>query len=189
MLELNENMFGKPDERTRKVEKYDFAVLTMEKFHGKGTARKFVFNKAATALLGLGEESSVGFVFQEGNTYLANTTGINAKESYNVTKGSPKSFSNSKIFDYVAKKFNVEELVRLEDVEYTLTTVNDTEYNGYPVLAVNRLTETEATEEVVEEETTVEDVQETTEEVDNSSEDVEIVEESSNPFTQTHSIN
>lgn len=141
MLEFNENMFGKPDERTRRVEKYDFPVLTMEKFHGKGTSRRFVFNKAAAALLNLGEESTVGFVFQEGNTYLANTTGVATKESYGVTKGTPKSFSNGKIFDYVAKKFDVAERVLLEDIEYTLTQLNDTEYNGHPVLQVSLLQE------------------------------------------------
>ena len=78
-MELNESMFGKPNERARKEEKYSFPVLTMNQYAGKGTSRKFVFNNAAVVLLGLGEESEVGFVFQEGNTYLANITGTAAE--------------------------------------------------------------------------------------------------------------
>lgn len=176
-MEFNENMFGKTDERVRKVEKYSFSVLTMQQFAGKGTSRKFTLNKAAVALLGLEDGSAVGFVFQEGNTYLANTTGTGAV-SYNVTKGNPRSFSDGKIYDFISKTMGITDRVLSEDVDMKLEQLNDSTFNGYPVLEVTLLTNDEEEEG----KTSVEDAV--------SEKQVEVVQEvAQSPFSESVTIN
>lgn len=181
-MEFKEEMFGKPDERIKRVEKYDFAVLTMCKFEGKGTSRKFVFNKAATELLGLDTDNTatVGFVFQEGQVYLANTTGTNAS-GYGVTKGMPKSFSDSKVYSFLAKNWGIEDTLNREDVELKLTQLNEATFNNYPVLQVTILSN-EVADEELEGKTSVEDII--------SEEDELVVEDkvSPSPFHETEVI-
>lgn len=146
MINLSEDMFGKPLERGASKEKYEFPVLTMEAWRGKGTAKRFALNKAASELL-VGESASVGFVFQEEAIYLANTTDTNAKESYEVTKGTPRTFSNAKIYDYIVKTLELDNSV---DNEFNLEQLNDTLYNNYPVLSVSLLShETQVIEEEI----------------------------------------
>jgi hypothetical protein len=62
---------GVPAQRTRKSEKYDFAVVTMSAIDKPGAGRKFTFNKAAQIVLGINGEDRVSFGFSTDRTIIA----------------------------------------------------------------------------------------------------------------------
>lgn len=107
--------FGLPSRRTRRTEKFDFAVLTMlPEPTVKGGSRKFALNSAARTLLGINKEQeafvSIG-VPQENtnNFFIANTTnvtGIRPDYKYAVHT-TDWTFSNRKMYYYMVKEMNL----------------------------------------------------------------------------------
>jgi hypothetical protein len=127
MIELK---FGVPTQaRAKKEEKFpENAVVTMLEWKGKGTAKKFEFNKKAEELLGFEEESSIAISFMEGNIYLVKAMGTE-DESYKLTKGSPRSFSNARVYEYF-EKFKTLDVSK--DNEFELV-VGEAMYGDSPV--------------------------------------------------------
>lgn len=117
--------FGIPLLRTKKTEKYDFAVLTMQKENNKKhSAKRFILNKAAVELLGITHEIdetvSIGFPQQnEGKFIIARTTdneNVPNKHKYLVGK-TENSFSNSQVYNAIKKELD---LNLTEDVEFII---------------------------------------------------------------------
>lgn len=125
---MNELVFGVPLLRTKKTEKYDFPVLTMQKENNKKhTAKRFVLNKAAVEQLQLTEKEetvSIGFPQQNnGKFIIARTTGnknVPDKHKYLVGK-TEHSFSNSNLYNAIKREFGLE---LTEDVEFTISENN-----------------------------------------------------------------
>lgn len=155
-------VFGIPQSTTRGAskEKYtDKAVLTMLLDKGKKTAKKFEFNKLASELLGLGDESSVSISFSEGNIFIVNSTSVEGVPGYTVTKNAPKSFSNSKMYDYITTFLGLSNDV---DNEFELTAFNDQMYNNAPICKVTLMSNQDVEEVVeVQEDTETQSVEET----------------------------
>jgi hypothetical protein len=144
--------FGVPLQRTKKEEKYpDKAVITMLAYQGKGTSRKFEFNTKACELLNLTSEESneVALSFTEGKIFVVNATGKDI-DSYKMTKSSPKSFSNSRAYDYVAK-FLGDLDVSIER-EFNVNPVGDgAAYNDAPICRMEMIEEEKILDQIVEE--------------------------------------
>jgi hypothetical protein len=118
--------FGVPSQRARKEEKYpNQAVVTMTAYKGKGTAKKFEFNKKACEALFLEDGSEVSISFHEGNILIVNTTGQEV-ENYKVTKGNPRSFSNAKVYEYFTKFLSLSNDV---ENEFSLEALQETHNN------------------------------------------------------------
>jgi hypothetical protein len=148
MIELK---FGVPTKaRSTKEEKYpNTAVITMLEHKGKGTAKKFELNKKASEILGVNEdEASVAISFMEGKVYMVKANG-SEEESYKLTKNSPKSFSNSKVYDYFHKFLN---LNTSQDNEFLVTEVSDSSYGEGKIYELSSMftenNQEESTEEV-----------------------------------------
>lgn len=93
-------VWGVPAQRTKKVEKYSFAVLTMSKVE-EGSNRKISFNKAALALLNLvGGEDFIKVGFSGQQTFIAK----GGENDIRVAKNN--SFSDKRIFEYIAKLYS-----------------------------------------------------------------------------------
>jgi hypothetical protein len=98
----NNVQWGVPTQRTRKVEKFDTPVITMNSLAKKGAGRKFQFNKAAVEALGLeGGETYITFGFQGNNVLVMASSDEQSPASLKITKS--HSISNKKTFEYIAK--------------------------------------------------------------------------------------
>ena len=97
-----------PTQRKKKEEQFLTPVLTMVAIEGKGTGRKFIFNKAAQVLLGLEGEGSVMFGFSEdsNNIFLINS---DAEGSNKLTKTC--TFSDKKRFEAIIKRFLLDDSI------------------------------------------------------------------------------
>lgn len=146
MIELK---FGVPTQkRTKKEEKYpNLAVITMHAWGGKGTSKKFELNPKASIALGVEEDGdhAVAVSFAEGNIYIVKATG-EEDENYKLTKGTPRSFSNSRVYDYFQKFLSLD---NTKDNEFILEQVEGADYNGGGVFILNKVVEGSATEESV----------------------------------------
>jgi hypothetical protein len=101
--------WGVPTQRTKKVERFSEPVLTMHSLEGKGSGRKFSFNKAAITALSLDPEKEqnalIGFNGQE--VFVKISEG---EHPHNLRITKQASFSNKKTFEYIAslKEINVD---------------------------------------------------------------------------------
>lgn len=110
----------------RKIEKYNFPVVTTTAFEGKGTNRSFMFNKHAVAALAIVAKSEepgkeqpqpmVAFAFGTGEdkqVFILNSSNIDNPKAlrYSVTSN---KVSDRPIFDYVNNSFGLDETVENE---------------------------------------------------------------------------
>jgi hypothetical protein len=125
MLELK---FGLPKQRQGKVEKYpDTPVITMQEYKGKGYSKKFEFNAKAQELLNLNDDECY-VAIDYTNKCIVKVNG-DEPTALRLTKNSPKSFSNSKVYDYFIKNYELNAEV---ENELFLTSANQ-DYNGNSV--------------------------------------------------------
>jgi hypothetical protein len=134
---------GVPAQRTRKSEKYDFAVVTMSAIDNPGAGRKFSFNKAAQNVLGINGEDRVSFGFSTDRTIIAVRKAA-GDAGLKLTKTC--TLSDKRTYDFIAKILDLD-ITQETDLEIVAS-------NG--LLTLNRLTATEAAApfEVEEEEET-----------------------------------
>lgn len=149
MIKHSELVFGVPTQRSKNEEKYpEQSVLTMLATGDKGTARKIDVNTHAANLLGfkLEGKDTVNFAFNmedgEKVVYFANTTLIENPSNVRLTKQA--TFSNKKMYDYLAKVFELDTAV---DNELLISDISD---NIGKVTVLNSTVE-ETTEERIEE--------------------------------------
>jgi len=106
-----------PTQRKKKEEQFLTPVLTMVALEGKGTGRRFIFNKAAQELLGLEGEGSVmfGFSGNSNDTFLINSE---AEGSNKLTKTC--TFSDKKKFEAIIKRFLLDDSIEnhLDIIEF-----------------------------------------------------------------------
>ena len=112
--------FGLAQARTKKIEKYSIPVLTMGKFNGDGSSRKFYFNKAAIEQLGLTDTSSVCFARDNDTLAIINcselSTDIVPEKIRRGIKKTDMSISTRDDFDQIAKHFDLS-----TDIEHEFT--------------------------------------------------------------------
>jgi|AntRauTorckE6833_2_1112554.scaffolds.fasta_scaffold08634_3 hypothetical protein len=137
---MSDLTWGVPTQRKKKTEKFNTPVLAMSKLEGKGSGRKFSFNKAAQEALGIDseEEQSVMIGFPKGednNTVFVKVVNGEVETGYKLTKSA--TFSNKKIFEFITNRKelsnDVENELHLEDNDKvaeafeitTITTEND----------------------------------------------------------------
>ena len=130
---------GVPAQRTRKSEKYDFAVVTMSAIDKPGAGRKFTFNKAAQSVLGINGEDRVSFGFSTDRTIIAIRKAA-GDAGLKLTKTC--TLSDKRTYDFIAKILDLD-ITQETDLEIVAA-------NG--LLTLNRLTATEAAPFEVEEE-------------------------------------
>lgn len=113
--------FGIPKQRvnTRKVEKFNFPVMTLEEFKGKGYSRRISFNKAAVIALGfdkdkkdekLADQLSVSFGFKGQMIFLANTSGTGEPTAIRYNKTSD-DLANKELYNYITKILDLDQTV------------------------------------------------------------------------------
>jgi hypothetical protein len=122
---------GVPAQRTRKSEKYDFAVVTMSAIDKPGAGRKFTFNKAAQSVLGINGEDRVSFGFSTDRTIIAIRKAA-GDAGLKLTKTC--TLSDKRTYDFIAKILDLD-ITQETDLEIVAS-------NG--LLTLNRLTATEA---------------------------------------------
>jgi len=132
---------GVPAQRTRKSEKYDFAVVTMSAIDKPGAGRKFTFNKAAQSVLGINGEDRVSFGFSTDRTIIAVRKAA-GDAGLKLTKTC--TLSDKRTYDFIAKILDLD-ITQETDLEIVAS-------NG--LLTLSRLTATEAAPFEVEEEET-----------------------------------
>lgn len=124
--------FGIPLKRQKKEEKYDFAVLTMQKEPEiKKGARRFLLNKAAFDLLGLNpdktinETLSIGFPQQNNGHFViavtTNNKNVPNKFKYMVHK-TENSFSDLVLYNAIQRELSLD---NTNDVDFILEKSND----------------------------------------------------------------
>lgn len=124
--------FGIPLKRQKKEEKYDFAVLTMQKEPEiKKGARRFLLNKAAFDLLGLNpdktinETLSIGFPQRNNGHFViaitTNNENIPNKFKYMVHK-TENSFSDLVLYNAIQRELRLD---NTNDVDFILKKSND----------------------------------------------------------------
>lgn len=154
----NNVQWGVPTQRTRKVEKFNTPVITMNSLAKKGAGRKFQFNKAAVEALGLeAGESYITFGFTKDNktiVVLASDAEQNPS-SLKITKS--YSISNKKTYEFISKTKDLDtncenhlHLAKVEGQPYLEVSMIEVDGNTYS-------SESESTEEVVETENTKEE--------------------------------
>lgn len=104
---MSDLTWGVPSQRKQKTEKFDTPVLTMSKLGGKGSGRKFSFNKAAQTALGvdsdLDQSVMIGFPKGEDNNgVFVKVVNGETNTSYKLTKSA--TFSNKKVFEFITKR-------------------------------------------------------------------------------------
>jgi hypothetical protein len=152
----NNVQWGVPTQRTKKVEKFNTPVITMNSLAKKGAGRKFQFNKAAVEALGLeAGESYITFGFQGDKILVLASADEQSPASLKITKS--YSISNKKTYEYIAKSKTLDtnyenylHLVKVDGQPYLEVSMIKIDGNTYP-------SEAEATEEVVETENTKEE--------------------------------
>jgi hypothetical protein len=130
---------GVPAQRTRKSEKYDFAVVTMSAIDKPGAGRKFTFNKAAQSVLGINGEDRVSFGFSTDRTIIAVRKAA-GDAGLKLTKTC--TLSDKRTYDFIAKILDLD-ITQETDLEIVAA-------NG--LLTLNRITATEAAAPYQEEE-------------------------------------
>jgi hypothetical protein len=118
---------GVPAQRTRKSEKYDFAVVTMSAIDKPGAGRKFTFNKAAQDVLGINGEDRVSFGFSTDRTIIAVRKAA-GDAGLKLTKTC--TLSDKRTYDFIAKILDLD-ITQETDLEIVAS-------NG--LLTLNRLT-------------------------------------------------
>jgi hypothetical protein len=118
---------GVPAQRTRKSEKYNFAVVTMSAIDKPGAGRKFTFNKAAQDVLGINGEDRVSFGFSTDRTIIAVRKAA-GDAGLKLTKTC--TLSDKRTYDFIAKIFDLD-ITQETDLEIVAS-------NG--LLTLNRLT-------------------------------------------------
>jgi hypothetical protein len=121
---------GVPAQRTRKSEKYNFAVVTMSAIDKPGAGRKFTFNKAAQDVLGINGEDRVSFGFSTDRTIIAVRKAA-GDAGLKLTKTC--TLSDKRTYDFIAKILDLD-ITQETDLEIVAA-------NG--LLTLNRLTATE----------------------------------------------
>ena len=113
MIKHEELVYGIPTLRSKKEEKYPTtAILTMLAEGEKGTAKKLDINTYAVEQLEfkLDGKDTANFAFnmEDGKkvVYFANTSNIENPTNINVTKQA--TFSNKKMYEYLAKVFELD---------------------------------------------------------------------------------
>ena len=93
-----------PAQRTKKVEKYNYAVVTMSAIEKLGAGRKFTFNKAAQELLSVVGKDRVSFGFTPDgqHIYIRKASGTNGFELTQTC-----SISDKKTFEFIAKRLEL----------------------------------------------------------------------------------
>jgi hypothetical protein len=93
-----------PSAQRRKEEKYHTPVLTMHRVEKVGGGRKFSFNKAAQAALGIVGKDKVSFGYnaEEKRVFLRKSTLDTALELTQTC-----TFSDKRTYEYIAKNFGV----------------------------------------------------------------------------------
>lgn len=136
--------FGVPSQRSKKEEKYPAQVVltVLAVAEKKGSSKKIAFNKAAIRELGFSDSSKVSVSFAGERIFVVNTTDLDLSESYGITKGSPRTFSNSKVYGYISKVKNLDNSV---DNDFELTKIEG-DYDGKDIYELNPLNVTDAGE-------------------------------------------
>lgn len=102
---MEDLMWGElPKQRVRKEEKFLTPVLTMCAVEKAGAGRKFVFNKASQASLGIVGEDRISFGFDRVNNAIA-VRKSNTEKSLQLTKTC--TVSNKEWFEFIAKHFGL----------------------------------------------------------------------------------
>lgn len=96
---------GVPAQRTRKTEKFDFAVVTMSAIDKPGAGRKFTFNKAAQVALGIQGEDHVSFGFSADGTIIAVRKAV-APAGLKLTKTC--TLSDKRTYEFIIKRVNLD---------------------------------------------------------------------------------
>ena len=116
MIKHSELVFGVPTVRSKQEEKYpDMGVITMLADAGKGTSKKLDLNTFLVDELELkldgNDMVNFAFTMEEGEkvVYFANTTHIENPSNIRVTKQA--TLSNKKMYDYLAKVFDLDTTV------------------------------------------------------------------------------
>ena len=138
--------FGLAQARTKKVEKYSTPVLTMGKFNGDGSSRKFYFNKAAIEQLGLTDTSSVCFARDNDTLAIINcselSTDMVPKKIRREIKKTDMSISTRDDFDNITKHFELNTTVENEfAIQMNSTLAGDETPAGVLALMVDAPTE------------------------------------------------
>lgn len=159
-------------------------AIRMVALTAEGVSRKFLLNSKAAEMLGIskqgkGEDPYYVSLSFDGGIYIVNSTGIADVEQYRITKNTPYSFSNKRLYEYFLK--NIEGLTEGVDNDFALSlapNVGGEDVTAYQMSLLQ--SGEEYTEKVV-----VDAVEETTEETtdateDASEENVEMAEASDN---------
>lgn len=121
--------WGTPVLRQKKVERFDTPVVTMSALAGKGSGRKFMFNKAAQDALGLvkfdEEAGDVSYVSFGRNTVtneifvIASTTETEGMKMFKTNKSF--AFSDKKTYEFLTRTLGLsnvaENHLKLEEVD------------------------------------------------------------------------
>lgn len=100
--------FEVPTQRKRKEEKFNTPVITMSALAKKGSGRRFTFNKAAEDLLGVEPgESYASIGFGENGEIAVMVSDKETPNSYAIKKTN-SSFSNKKLYEFIAKNKNLD---------------------------------------------------------------------------------
>lgn len=110
--------FGVPNQRrsSTKVEKYPNIPVATLVIAEKGKARSILLNEKAVEMLNLpDEDAQVAFSFDNGITILnADQDNIPEEIKINVTKASPRRFSDKKTYEYIIKSLDLSDEVENE---------------------------------------------------------------------------
>ena len=96
---------GVPAQRTKRTEKFDFAVVTMSAIDKPGAGRKFTFNKAAQTALGIQGEDNVSFGFSADGTIIAVRKAV-APAGLKLTKTC--TLSDKRTYEFIIKRVNLD---------------------------------------------------------------------------------
>lgn len=186
-------VFGAPNLRTPKVEKYpDMGVITLEPIVKEGGARRLLFNPKAIELLGINTENElnrVAFSFPAGTTdlYIANTSNVSdTKADVQVKKNN--SISDKTYHESIKRLFGFDVKDDTVTFELHLATVVG-KYNNqdvYKLEIISEVTnEVESTDVVVEETPITEVAHEVSEALVETTEEVateEVAQQEETPF-------
>lgn len=142
--------FGIPTEtrtRKRKVEKYNFPVITTSEVKGKNFTKRISFNPASLILIGMDKSKedetvnkslSISFGFEKGLIYLANTSGIKDPNAIRFSKTS-NEIANKKTYEHIIESLDLDDTV---ENEFKLEETGES-YGGYALFQLVLLTNEE----------------------------------------------
>lgn len=130
-----------PAQRTRKQEKYSTPVVTMSAIDKPGAGRKFSFNKAAQALLGIEGEDRVSFGFVDNGKRIF-IRKVKGDEGFQLTKTC--TLSDKRTYEFIAKTLGLSSevenefnLAMVEGQNYAEMTLKETKSEA-PVIEFER---------------------------------------------------